>query len=129
MSSKFSMLRNALVGLINEISEIDRALPQPVAIALDKALAALESARFIAPQNFPATFTTRSGAIVVLLAHFEGELVGSWVDRDGRQVGFWNTDGTLFGPDDPDDFDLALPVDAFDAPAGTVVVPFKGRVA
>jgi hypothetical protein len=129
MSSNFSRLRAALTGLIDAVADIPTALPEPLAVALDKAIAAHQATRFIAPQCFPANYTTRSGAIVTLLAHFEGELVGSWVDRDGRQIGFWNTDGTLFGPTDADDFDLCLPVDAFYAPAGTKVIPFMGRVA
>jgi hypothetical protein len=102
MSARISLLRDAVQDLLN--------WPREPAVA-DKARAALAATAFVAPETFPFDVGTRSGAIVTLHGIRDGRLIGSWVDRDGLQLNDWYLDGTLFGADDPDDFDLILPED------------------
>jgi hypothetical protein len=110
MSARISLLRDAVQDLL--------IWPhQPAAVL--KAQAALAATAFVAPETFPFDVGTRSGAIVTLHGIRDGCLIGSWVDRDGLQLNDWCLDGTLFGTDDPDDFDLILPEDA---PLGATAV-------
>jgi hypothetical protein len=106
MSARITLLRGALAQLLDAARPLlsgDRAIR-----AAENALAATA---FVAPGTFPTRVNTRSGAVVTLYGMEQGRLIGSWVDRDGLQLNDWAVDGTLFGPDDPDDFDLVLPED------------------
>jgi hypothetical protein len=108
MSARITLLRGALSQLLDAARPLlsgDRAIR-----AAENALAATA---FVAPVAFPATVATRSGATVTLHGLAHGRLIGSWIDRDGLQLNDWAVDGTLFGPDDPDDFDLMMPEAAF----------------
>lgn len=107
------MLRDALDRLLSAIPP--GAVPLTV---IDSACIAMDATRFIAPETFPAIVSTHSGVIITLHGLHNGRLIGSWVDSDGLQLNDWALDGTLFGPDDPDDFDLAL---SEDAPLGAAV--------
>lgn len=129
MSVRISMLRDALRGLIDAVSDQDVALPDSVARALEKATAAHHATRFIAPEYFPVVVGTRSGAVVTLLAMHEGRLIGTFHDGDGFNVNSWHADGTMFGADDPDEFDLVVPPDDEPVTAGCTVIPFMGRVS
>jgi hypothetical protein len=111
MSARITLLRGALAQLLDVTRPIARH-----SAAGDRALRTAESAlaatAFAAPGAFPAQVSTSSGAIVTLHGIAHGRLIGSWIDRDGLQLNDWAIDGTLFGPEDPDDFDLVMPEDA-----------------
>lgn len=124
MSARISLLRDALAGLVQAADSLPIA-SGPLTRALRRADAALAATRFVAPDAFPAVVSTRSGAVVTLHALHEGALIGSHVDADGLQLQSWRADGTMFGPEDPDDFDLVLADDTpinGDALAPNVVV-------
>lgn len=119
MSARISMLRDTLAGLVAAAAALPVA-SGPLTVALRRADRALAATRFVAPGTFPAVVGTRSGAVVTLHALHEGRLIGSYVDDDGLQLNSWGCDGTMFGPEDPDDFDLVISDDALtpeDAPA------------
>lgn len=110
MSARITLLRGALAELDHAIGTV--AQNQHVVAARHRARFALAATAFAAPGAFPATVTSRSGATITLHGMAQGRLIGSWIDRDGLQLNDWAIDGTLFGPEDPDDFDLMMPEDA-----------------
>lgn len=107
MSARISMLRDTLAGLAAAAAALPVA-SGPLTVALRRADRALAATRFVAPGTFPAVVGTRSGAVVTLHALHEGRLIGSYVDGDGMQLHSWACDGAMFGPENPDDFDLVI---------------------
>lgn len=107
MSARIALLRDALDELLGAVQSDDVS---PAIMA--RAKIAWRATAFVAPDHFPCTIGTRSGAVVTLHGIRDDRLIGSWIDRDGLQLNDWCLDGTLFGADDPDEFDLVLPEDA-----------------
>ena len=107
MSARIACLRDALQKLVTALERTER-----IDLAIEGANRALAATAFVVPRLYPFDVGTRSGAIVTLHGIRNDRLIGSWIDRDGLQLNDWCLDGTLFGADDPDDFDLVFPEDA-----------------
>jgi hypothetical protein len=138
MSVRFSLLRDALAGMIDAASDLPQSSTALI-VASGKAILALHSTRFVAPENFPVVVSTRAGISVTLFALHDGQLIGAFRDTDvgGLDLRHWNSDGTMFGAGDPDPLDLVLADDTIETPPAkrhreptdSVVVPILGRIS
>ncbi len=117
MSARIELLRTALGELLGQIDASHNGGADTAAFgaALAKARYALVRTRFVPPSTFPVDVVTRCGIAVTLVAAHDGKLIGTRIDDDGGRsavADLWNTDGSYFGPHDPDEMDLAIPADA-----------------
>ena len=138
MSTRTAQLRSALHRLINAVSDIDTPLPEDVIAALGNGVMSLHGTRFVAPENFPCTVSSRCGVRVELFGLRNGLLIGAFTDTDSGTLDLrtWQADGSMFCRNDPDPLDLVLPDDeeepALPLPvpaADCVVIPFMGRIS